>query len=73
MRLLWINLYHLWCGNRLRTWLFKTLFRIEYDHMGELVDDVIRLELDKKKANYTVQIISGTDNANLIFFTEASI
>jgi len=41
--------------------------------MGELVDDVIRLELDKKKANYTVQIISGTDNANLIFFTEASI
>ena len=29
---------------RIRNWLFKHLFPQEWDHMGHLVDDVIRLE-----------------------------
>ncbi len=29
------------------SWLFKLLFRKDYEHMRHLVDDVIRLERDK--------------------------
>ncbi len=39
----------------MRQWLFRILFRREYEHMRELVDDVIRLEAEKN-----ITITSGS-------------
>jgi len=33
----------------IRDWLFRHLFPDEYDHMRHLVDDVIDLEIEKRK------------------------
>lgn len=43
----WLLSIRVWIGfNPIKTWVFKTFFHREWEHMGELVDDVIRLERD---------------------------
>ena len=57
----WINIKHLWMSNKVRQWLFKTLFLAEYEHLQHLENDVILLKLEKKKCTYHWKV---TGNAN---------
>lgn len=54
--------------NKVSDWLFRHLFPCEYEHMRELVDDVIKLEAEKRQyqiMQYAIQTISGSNSKTL--------
>jgi len=58
---------------RLRHWLFKILFPMDYMHLRHLIDDVIELELENKRLrnNQSLQVETGSDAVTQ--FTEINV
>ncbi len=55
---------------KISNWLFKLLFPEQWEHMGHLVDDVIRLEAEQKGLQiqiaglrYCVKVSSDTNTS----------
>ncbi len=54
----------------MRGWLFRFLFRADYEHMRHLVDDVIKLEKENEILRNKPTVVMDANSSTIYFKAE---